>query len=467
MSLDPDFVEKLSGTLGNVLKNHLEAEQSPSNGNDMGLDVFINDFEDEFPRDPDDPALGSYPTYSEEANRAAKEEPYGLKRGDRPKVWELNQPPPSRIRGWRVVDLYPNREIKSEFYRLAGTPSEIRMMAQLIRHTQELVKKFGSGSINFEEWFKQWADGWETLTNRSNPALNLTTNYPALDSAKVDPATGTSTTIERWRTPTTKPGYIEWKDPLGKGVDGYRVVEYFPNKNDTATSVIFSGSDTDIISHIIRYHSSAQGVGEYDEESSNRLPGEISQLTNNLYIKLFFSEPRQTVKSGYRAVRAEFMFRIMDKTATTITVADLKDYTTKITENFYPGKNPYEFTKGKEYYTYHNWEEGYHFHAPFYSQTEAKGVLNRILAIQDHVFDESRFKVAKAINPALSYPEIPPSEMILGENVKLPARLPIKKVRFRWAEFCIPKTGQKFTLVSDEPRKPVHSKVVLQTSIEP
>lgn len=107
MSLDPDFVEKLSGTLGNVLKSHLEAEQSPATGNDMALDVFINDFEDEFPRDPDDPLLGSYPTYSEEAGRAAREEPYGLKRGDRPKVWELNQPPPSRVRGWRVVVSIP------------------------------------------------------------------------------------------------------------------------------------------------------------------------------------------------------------------------------------------------------------------------------------------------------------------------------------------------------------------------
>lgn len=453
MSLDPDFIEKLSGTLGNVLKNHLEAEQSPSSGNDMGLDVFINDFEDEFPRDPDDPALGSYPTYSEEANRAAKEEPYGLKRGDRPKVWELNQPPPSRVRGWRVVDLYPNREIKSEFYRLAGTPSEIRMMAQLIRHIQELVKKFGSGSINFEEWFKQWADGWESLTNRSNPALNLTTNYPALDSAKVDPATGTSTTIERWRTPTTKPGYIEWKDPLGKGVDGYKVIEYFPSKNDATTSVIFSGSDTDIINHIIRHHSSAQGEGD---SGFNRItPRTTGHPSVHFY---FYSQDRST----NRVYRGEYRYSLSNivefqelavNGESIISKSDIRQLADRIEQQFLPNINsPYAIKKGREIFTYHQWNRGYYMWTPARNKESAVELFTKILATRPDTFDDRWMRKSEAVNVSKTYPATKPKVNVLNRDVELEEKHPLVEVPFRYAWIELPVTGMRHILVSRSTR---------------
>jgi hypothetical protein len=442
MSLDPDFVEKLSGTLGNVLKSHLEAEQSPATGNDMALDVFINDFEDEFPRDPDDPLLGSYPTYSEEAGRAAREEPYGLKRGDRPKVWELNQPPPARVRGWRVVDLYPNREVKSEFYRLAGTPSEIRMMAQLIRHTQELVKKFGSGSVKFEEWFKQWADGWDSLTNRTNAELNLTTNYPAIDSTKIDPATGVSTAVERWRTPTTKPGYIEWKDSLGKGLDGYKVIEYFPNKNEVTTSVIFSGSDADIINHIVRYHSSAQGVA-VQAVNEPKLTGSTS-FKGLPKVKLYFYEDPETVDAAYSPIRAELSFRIVGKTERhdlvdngqtdldKLTTADVKAISNRIIEQF-ARPTPYKIHKGKATIKYLNKRQGIESWTHVMSKPDGREIYTRLCAVVGVKMNRGRLSYSELDDPLSEFPTIPPRMSILGQEFRSRRRRPSGYVYFSYS----------------------------------
>jgi hypothetical protein len=129
--------------LGDVLSRHLDAE-SGAKGDDWQIDTFTNDFEDEFPFDPEAPG-SPYPTYGPEANLAADGKPYGDDRNNRPKVHELNQPQLAQSRGWRIVDFYPERNTKDEFYRISGTPAEIRLIIQMLRHIREIVQKFGGG----------------------------------------------------------------------------------------------------------------------------------------------------------------------------------------------------------------------------------------------------------------------------------------------------------------------------------
>ena len=126
------------GIGADVLRQYLNSESGESGGDagNFGLDVFVNGFEDEFPADSDDLAGGMYAGYSIEANRASENRPWGSNFGDRPKIHELNQPVAAQALGWRVIDFYPNRDFKSEFYRLAGTPSELRIMMQLIQATR-------------------------------------------------------------------------------------------------------------------------------------------------------------------------------------------------------------------------------------------------------------------------------------------------------------------------------------------
>lgn len=144
---------KFAEGLGDVLNRHLNAE-SGNTGDDWQIDVFVNDFEDEFPFDPDFPG-SPYPTYGKEANRASSGKPYGDERKNRPKVHELNQPNLAQSRGWRIVDFYPERNTKDEFYRLSGTPAEIRLMLQILRHTREIVQRFGGSEDNNTRGFSE------------------------------------------------------------------------------------------------------------------------------------------------------------------------------------------------------------------------------------------------------------------------------------------------------------------------
>lgn len=408
MTIDPSFAQKLSG-LGQVLQNHLEAEQGPIEGNDMSVDTFVNSFEDEFPRDPDDPALGSYPTYSDEALRAAREQPYGLARGDRPKVWELNQPPPSRVSGWRVLDLYPNRETKNEFYRLAGTPAELRIMLQLIRHTQEIVKRFAAGGIVFEDWFKEWADGWDSFTSRTNAELNLSTNYPAVETAKTDPNSGQVTTIPRWRQPATKPAYIEWKNATGGIPDGYRVIEYFPDRSQPFESVLFTGTDTEIANHIIRYHSSAQGGGTLDGDTG--MLGESPLSGGHPMVTLYFAAAER-LPNHTDPTRTRMSFRLMNKVESAeyahsgesvLTKADVDQLKAKIKTQYVQTR--YKIERGDIIFSYTDRPAGFALWNPLRTRAEAIRVYTDLLSLADKQFNESKLKEATTAARASTVPD--------------------------------------------------------------
>lgn len=443
---ESDIAAKFSQGLGNVLQSHLEAE-SGSKGDDWQIDVFVNDFEDEFPFDPDAPN-SPYPTYSPEATRAADGRPYGQERDNRPKIHELNQPELAKARGWRIIDFYPERNKKSEFYRLAGTPTEIRLLTQQVRHLREIVKT-AVGSFSFEEWFEEWEKGFPSFVNRfhkTNP--NIKTNYPASDYAGEGGAI-----IEAWHKDISqRPTFIKWSEVLATDKK-YLIVEYFPNRSQQK-SIVLSGSEGDIIKHIIQYHYEGGSEG-IESDFEDKLPTEISTLSNRPCIKLYFLQPIEEVVRGRRAAKMEITINIMDKTDLTISKADLVAYATRITEQFNLGGNPYKYKKGKNYYTYHDWANGYQLQLLSNTESEARQMLLKILAIKQSPLNEKYWKESRAVNPNVAYPNIEETVSIMGETYKKPLRRPSVNVSFRWARLLIPSIGKRFILVSNEKRMPV------------
>lgn len=435
--------------LGNVLKNHLEAE-SGTKGDDWQIDIFTNDFEDEFPFDPD--AGGSpYPTYSPEANRAVDGRPYGEDRNNRPKIHELNQPELAKARGWRIIDLYPERNKKSEFYRISGTPTEIRLLTQQIRHLREIVKN-AVGDINFEKWFEEWEKGFPSFTDRFHAQNNqIITNYPLTDYAGPG-----GKLIEAWRKDvSSRPTYIKWKS-LQTPQKKYLVIEYFPNRSEEK-SILLSGSEGQIIEHIIKYHyeGGSGDAGEYEE----KIPTEISTLSNRPYLKLYFRQPAAEVAAGRQAAQMEITINIMDKTDLTIDKNDLIALATRITEQFNPNENPYKHKKGKNYYTYHDWANGYQLQLLANTESEARQTLLKILAIRQHQLNEKYWKESRAVNVNLAYPNTEEEVQIMGKTYKKPLRRPSVNVSFRWARLTLPSIGKHFILVSNEKRLPISPEV--------
>jgi hypothetical protein len=196
-----------------VLRSYLESENGGQNDDDnFGIDVFANQFEDEFvglPEDATSPLL-----YSKEAHRAFEQRPWGQEFGNRPKIHELNQPSKAQELGYRGIDWYPDRDNKSEYYRLAGTPTDLRTMLQILRATREIVGK----NVNFEEWFKLWEDGFTEF--RENRTASLT-NFP-YDGEKA------------WRKTETRPRYREWSNSRQRCDLGYRVSQLPVIKRSTA-----------------------------------------------------------------------------------------------------------------------------------------------------------------------------------------------------------------------------------------
>lgn len=431
--------------LGNVLQRHLEAE-SGAKGDDWQVDIFVNDFEDEFPFDPD--AGGSpYPAYSPEANRATDGKPYGDDRNNRPKIHELNQPELAKTRGWRIIDLYPERNKKSEFYRISGTPAEIRLLTQQVRHLREIIKS-AVGDINFEKWFEEWEKGFPNFVSRFHASNSqIVSNYPLADYVGPDGAL-----IEAWRKDiSSRPTYIKWKEAMVSDKK-YLIIEYFPNKSEKK-SILLSGTEGQIIEHIIKYHySGGSGIdGEYEE----KVPTEITTLSNRPYLKLYFSQPIDEVAAGKRAPRMEITINIMDKTDLSIDKSDLVALATRITEQFNPGGKPYKHKKGKNYYTYHDWANGYQLQLLANTESEARALLLKVLALKQHQLNEKYWKESRAVNPTIAYPNTEETVTLMGKTYKKPLRRPTVNVEFRWARLSLPSIGKHFILVSNEKRLPV------------
>lgn len=147
---------------------------------------------------------------------------------------------------------------------------------------------------------------------------------------------------------------------------------------------------------------------------------------------LYFREDQGDVDLDYQPLRAQVSIRLMNQTSTTITKAELTTIATKIKTNFC-ASNGRTFKKGKELYTYFDLEKGYNLQLYAFSETEAKTLIDQILDIQSHTFDDKAFTSHIPKNASLKYPTIPPSKSILSETRKEPRRRPVGTVRFQYA----------------------------------
>lgn len=275
-----------------VLQNWLRREAGTnSDAGSFGLDIFINGIEDEFPSDPDDGVEGAYPTYSPEANRASEGKPWGDDFGNRPKLHELNQPQPAQALGWRIIDFYPDRDRKWDFHRLAGTPSEIRILSQIL-----ILLRKQNGYISFEKWFKLWERGFPNFTEERSH------NFLLSSSIKDDPRVW-----ERVRFPDLRPRYKDWMTGVQKANFGFRTIEYFPRGFDNE-SFFLSGSDSDLIRHIIAIE--YRGGSEAGDVRMAK-PGKL--VAGHPLVVLKFKE-NLPQGSKQRPIFFEKSFRLMDKT---------------------------------------------------------------------------------------------------------------------------------------------------------
>lgn len=427
-----------------VLDRFLQSEsgEGSSDAGQMGVDVFVNGFEDEFPGDPEDPIAGTYQGYSLEANRASESRPWGNSFGDRPKIHELNQPPAAQALGWRVIDFYPNRDFKSEFYRLAGTPAELRQMLQVIQAT-----RFVTGArINFEDWFEQWEKGFPIFANdRADSNFAITGNSQ----------------WKRIKEPESRPRYRELTNSQQRADLGYRVIEYWRDRSNEKSSHIFSGTDLQLIQHCIQLEYEGGG----SSVTIDSIPGKNSRppLKGWPVINLLFLQPRSeagTKPDGSLAapIKGEKFIRCVGYTddqliasagfGKLIDSGDIRRWCQKIVEQF--GSPIYEWEKGRECLSYSGQLarlQGLEGYAYVNNAFQGKDIFTRLLKIFDYSPDPAGFKYSGNEAEEIAFPVNPPPVNLLGKQWKAEVERPRTSVKFTSATLFLPKINKSIPLV--------------------
>lgn len=446
--------------IGQILGNHLVSEQHPSNG-EFGMDLFINDFEDEFPRDGSAEAedRSDYPVYSVDAQRAAKGQPYGYKRTARPRVQELNQPPQARTLGWRVLDLYPSRERKDEFFRLAGTPFELRLLLELTRHIYEISSKAPGGwgfQHTFEEWFAVWEKGFSGDINRPN-AQGLQSNYPPRERRDSQ-----GNVVSAWRQDINRrPSYAEWSNPNPDTKKHYRNIEYWPDRDNPRESYVVSGSDAYLIESIQQIEWMRILCGGGVEAGNRQAVSEAKFLTGFPEINLVFREKypplgKSKIESHFTIsmvgfIESEHLRKWPNDEVVTPTL--MRRWADRIKQSFFPNddeERAYHFARGKEIYSYCDWRLGYDSWSPFRSENDARAFYERLIFIKGDGF------IPDLVVPGKRKPYKEKEVVIFGEQKKFTSGYRDADLYFWRAYLTLPRLKERYNLVSRSVKSPVN-----------
>lgn len=162
-------------------------------------------------------------------------------------------------------------------------------------------------------------------------------------------------------------------------------------------------------------------------------------------IKLYFKEPYDFEKhnDGTEQVRGEIGFRIMNKTADTISRADAVEYAREIKNEF--ATPPLIWKKGKFKCTYLDLENGFDLRLLCFSKSEGISLVQSVLKILDKPYSDNNFQF---IENTKEFPTNPGTHRVYGRTVKKFRQRPTADVKFTHAQLIIPGQVKPVNLVS-------------------
>jgi hypothetical protein len=170
-----------------------------------------------------------------------------------------------------------------------------------------------------------------------------------------------------------------------------------------------------------------------------------SNATFRPQVKLFFMEDYSSTLVAEKLPRAtaEITFRLMNWNSQTINPSEARTLASSIKTLFGTGQG-FVWEKGTVKVTYADPIHGYDFRLLAISESEAVRVINKVLEIQGHSFNESKVTVHQSRS---NFPVIPPTIEVYGKSVKGKRRRPITNVRFRYAELLVDGMPNSVSLV--------------------
>lgn len=170
-----------------------------------------------------------------------------------------------------------------------------------------------------------------------------------------------------------------------------------------------------------------------------------SEVTFKPQVKMHFLEDYNLAENSEKLPRAtaEISFRLMNYNAQSINQAEAMTLATSIKEFFGVGAG-FTWEKGTVKVVYHDPVHGYDFRLLAQSEGEAVRVIQKVLEVQGHTFDETLVGVSTTHK---NFPVVPPMVEVYGKSVRGKRKRPITTVRFRYAQLHVDGLPNPITLV--------------------
>lgn len=172
-----------------------------------------------------------------------------------------------------------------------------------------------------------------------------------------------------------------------------------------------------------------------------------ANITYKPKITLYFKEEDNDAEPGYRPVRMEASWRLVDETTQTITKAKLIAIANKIKTSF-GSSNGYLFRKGRKIVAYNKLSQGYNFVLRARELSDGKDLIREILSINGHTLDDEILKLSVVDDESGAFPYNPGTQNVLGKRRPKPRKRPMVNVRFRYAYATVNGWGKPVYLFS-------------------
>ncbi|MBD1939095.1 hypothetical protein [Microcoleus sp. FACHB-68] len=167
-------------------------------------------------------------------------------------------------------------------------------------------------------------------------------------------------------------------------------------------------------------------------------------------VKLIFREDPADVEQGFDPIVGEIGFRLVGETSETLTLEKVRGLARAIEREF-EANGGYVWKRGWEKFTYFDKAQGYDLRILANNQTTAEALVNKVLDVQGHVVDWTKFYINNNSRPSTAYPTLPAQRKILGKTVRHPRRRPRTDVRFLYAHLFVHGLAKPMTLVNRMP----------------
>lgn len=310
------------------------------------------------------------------------------------------------------------------------TDNDLRLQPDepsLLFAIQELIR---TGGVDFDKWFDEFKTGFY-------PRSGIATNFKQ----------------EEWK----KPKFIDITP--NNSQSGCRTIEYWRDRDIQEKSVILSGTESDLIRHIVHLEYEGGGLGSNETYSGKNSKPPLAGFPA---INLIFRQPHEDMKAiekfpakGTKLIRCvgytdsydlaakESSLKIVDHSA-------VKGWAKKIQNIFAPSQdNLFLWKKGQYSLSYSGMVarlQGLEGYAYVRNEQDGIALFAAMLKVFDKKPDPLGFNFSGSTSARVKYAPKNKETIILNKKNKLPDKRPVVDVRFERAVLILP-SGQETTLV--------------------